>query len=146
MLPWIEPDQLDLSFINQSFEFDFRLFKPLQSLRDRQALGVSSGGDLELSAEVGPKHLEETRLARAPGSAYADDVGRPAAQYSMAQAPDEVIMSEGVFKYRFVVAAHRSSRTTSARDSARPMIHAGIGAGKRSGDLLLDNRAEAQLF
>src|SRR5215471_6909186 len=144
MLPWIEPDQLDLSFINQSFEFDFRLFKPLQSLRDRQALGVSSGGDLELSAEVGPKHLEETRLARAPGSAYADDVGRPAAQYSMAQAPDQVIMSEGVFKYRFVVAAHRSSsRMTSARFlRAKPIIHARIGAEKRSGDLLVDNRAE----
>ena len=23
MLPWIEPDQLDFSFINQSFEFEF---------------------------------------------------------------------------------------------------------------------------
>src|SRR5262245_34861761 len=114
MLPGIEPDEFYLPLVDPLFEIRFGLLKPLESLSDIQALQVPGRCDFKLTTQIGPDHLKEARLARAPGAADADDIRRPAPQDAMAHAPDQVIVAEGVFKYWLVVAAHPAYRVESA--------------------------------
>ncbi len=148
MLPRIEPDDFKLADFgaalgDELFEYvagfgELGFARSVESLLAFFAIRpffmlTVEGRRLEIITQISAQLVQEAGLARAPRTAYADHIRRIAFEYAMAYAPRQLVVSEGVVSYGFVVECeHRRVSRKKLRQKRRHHTHrASVGEAMR---------------